>query len=119
MRVGVVYIGNWGWIEGDLVVDFRLQSAKFLFTNRTVANGRIEEKIMFESFAVDGSGVEPEVVQEPLQLLDEIQGDGSELSEMAQEASVVRLVNEILLEAIESRRGHHQRHQGCIHGERS
>jgi hypothetical protein len=41
MRAGVVYIGHWGWIEGDLVVDFRLQSAQFLFTNRTVANGRI------------------------------------------------------------------------------
>lgn len=38
-----------------------------------------------------------------LELLDEIESDGSELSEMAQEASVVRLVNEILLEAIESR----------------
>lgn len=38
-----------------------------------------------------------------VQLLDEIETDGSELSEMAQEASVVRLVNEILLEAIESR----------------
>ena len=36
-------------------------------------------------------------------LLEEIETDGSELSEMAQEASVVRLVNEILLEAIESR----------------
>src|SRR5690606_33601246 len=33
----------------------------------------------------------------------EIETDGSELSEMAQEASVIRLVNEILLEAIESR----------------
>ena len=33
----------------------------------------------------------------------EIETDGSELSEMAQEASVVRLVNEILMEAIESR----------------
>lgn len=40
---------------------------------------------------------------DPVQLLDEIETDGSELSEMAQEASVVRLVNEILLEAIESR----------------
>ncbi len=40
---------------------------------------------------------------EAVQLLDEIETDGSELSEMAQEASVVRLVNEILLEAIESR----------------
>jgi len=38
-----------------------------------------------------------------LELVGEIETDGSELSEMAQEASVVRLVNEILLEAIESR----------------
>ncbi|MHB0959814.1 MAG: GspE/PulE family protein [Pirellulaceae bacterium] len=38
-----------------------------------------------------------------VELLDEIETDGSELSEMAQEASVVRLVNEILLEAIEIR----------------
>lgn len=40
---------------------------------------------------------------EAVELLDEIETDGSELSEMAQEASVVRLVNEILLEAIELR----------------
>ncbi len=38
-----------------------------------------------------------------LELLEDIEGDGSELSEMAQEASVVRLVNELLLEAINSR----------------
>ncbi len=41
--------------------------------------------------------------EDGVQLLDEIETDGSELSEMAQEASVIRLVNEILLEAIESR----------------
>src|SRR3954466_452370 len=40
--------------------------------------------------------------EEDIQLLDEIDVDG-ELSEEAQEASVIRLVNEILLEAIESR----------------
>ena len=40
--------------------------------------------------------------EEDIQLLDEIDVDG-ELAEEAQEASVVRLVNEILLEAIESR----------------
>src|SRR5687768_17865121 len=40
---------------------------------------------------------------EGVELLSDIESDGSELSEMAQEASVVRLVNEILLEAIESR----------------
>jgi len=38
-----------------------------------------------------------------LELLEEIESDGSELSEMAQEASVVRLVNEILLEAIDAK----------------
>ena len=41
--------------------------------------------------------------EENVQLLSEIETDGSELSEMAQEASVIRLVNEILLEAIETR----------------
>jgi general secretion pathway protein E/type IV pilus assembly protein PilB len=40
---------------------------------------------------------------EDVELLEQIESDGSELSEMAQEASVVRLVNEILLEAIQSR----------------
>lgn len=38
-----------------------------------------------------------------IELLEDIETDGSELSEMAQEASVVRLVNEVLIEAIESR----------------
>jgi len=41
--------------------------------------------------------------EENVQLLSEIETDGSELSEMAQEASVIRLVNEIMLEAIETR----------------
>ncbi len=38
-----------------------------------------------------------------VQLLEDLETDGSELSEMAQEASVVRLVNEILVEAVDSR----------------
>ena len=40
---------------------------------------------------------------EDIELLEAIENDGSELSEMAQEASVVRLVNEILVEAVDSR----------------
>src|SRR5262249_13704111 len=40
---------------------------------------------------------------EDIELLSGMEADGSELYEEAQEASVVRLVNEILLEAIESR----------------
>lgn len=41
MRLGVAYVGDWGWVEGDLVVDFRLRSSKFLFNQRTVPNGRV------------------------------------------------------------------------------
>ena len=41
--------------------------------------------------------------EEEIELLDEIISDGSEISEEAQEASVVRLVNEILIEAIDLR----------------
>ncbi|MCA9201252.1 MAG: type II/IV secretion system protein, partial [Planctomycetales bacterium] len=48
-------------------------------------------------------GLMKQKADDGVELLDEIETDGSELSEMAQEASVVRLVNEILLEAIESR----------------
>ena len=48
-------------------------------------------------------GLLKQTVDDGVELLDEIETDGSELSEMAQEASVIRLVNEILLEAIESR----------------
>ena len=48
-------------------------------------------------------GLLAQAAEDDVELLEEIETDGSELSQMAQEASVVRLVNEILLEAIESR----------------
>ncbi|MFO0914686.1 MAG: ATPase, T2SS/T4P/T4SS family [Pirellulales bacterium] len=48
-------------------------------------------------------GLMAQADDEPVELLGEIESDGSELSEMAQEASVIRLVNEILLEAVEAR----------------
>ncbi len=64
-------------------------------------------KLIKTHFGVGGETVEGlierRIEQDGVELLEEIEADGSELSEMAQEASVVRLVNEILLEAIESR----------------
>ncbi len=48
-------------------------------------------------------GLLAQAIDDRVELLDEVETDGSELSEMAQEPSVVRLVNEILLEAIELR----------------
>jgi len=53
------------------------------------------------SETIDGLIAQKEEAE--VELLDQIESDGSELSEMAQEPSVVRLVNEILVEAIESR----------------
>jgi type II secretion system protein E len=55
------------------------------------------------SETVQGLIEQTATADEDVQLLSDIEADGSELSEMAQEASVVRLVNEILLEAIETR----------------
>ena len=63
-------------------------------------------KLIKEHLGVGGETIEGLVqqkIEDGVELLEEIESDGSELSEMAQEASVVRLVNEILLEAIESR----------------
>lgn len=47
--------------------------------------------------------IKQKIEESGIELLEDLELDGSELSEMAQEASVVRLVNEILLEAIETR----------------
>ena len=63
-------------------------------------------KLIKAHFGVGGEtvdGLMAKTADDGVELLEEIETDGSELSEMAQEASVVRLVNEILLEAIELR----------------
>ena len=72
-----------------------------------LAEGAEISKLIKTHFGVGGETVggliQQKIEQDGVELLEEIETDGSELSEMAQEASVVRLVNEILLEAIESR----------------
>ena len=63
-------------------------------------------KLIKRHLGVGGETVEGLIEQrndDGVELLEEIETDGSELSEMAQEASVVRLVNEILLEAVDTR----------------
>ena len=64
------------------------------------------EKLIKANLGVGSETVEgllAQTIDSEVELLDKIETDGSELSEMAQEPSVVRLVNEILLEALESR----------------
>ena len=41
LRMGLAYIGSWGWIEGDLVVQWRLREPELGLDLRGVVNGRI------------------------------------------------------------------------------
>lgn len=71
----------------------------------------VAEKIEIAKLVKKHMGVGSETVEglmaargdDDIELLEDLETDGSELSEMAQEASVVRLVNEILVEAVDSR----------------
>ncbi|MBN2024881.1 MAG: type II/IV secretion system protein [Pirellulales bacterium] len=82
-------------------------SAATGLTIRPVLASRVEIDKLIKAHLGVGSetvdGLMAQAEQSAIELLDEIETDGSELSEMAQEPSVVRLVNEILLEAIETR----------------
>ncbi|MDR2344803.1 MAG: Flp pilus assembly complex ATPase component TadA [Planctomycetaceae bacterium] len=64
----------------------------------------IKNNLGVGSETIDGlMAQQAEEKKDGIELVGDIELDGSELSEMAQEPSVIRLVNEILLEAIESR----------------
>jgi len=72
-----------------------------VLATREEINKLIKAHLGVGSETIDG--LLARVADDAVELVGEIETDGSELSEQAQEASVVRLVNEILLEAIESR----------------
>ena len=63
----------------------------------------IKDHLGVGSETIEGLIQQADDDEDAIELLGDIETDGSELSEMAQEASVIRLVNEILLEAVESR----------------
>ena len=63
----------------------------------------IKKHLGVGSETVEGLIAQADEDDDGLELLSGMEADGSELSEMAQEASVVRLVNEILLEAIDAK----------------
>lgn len=73
-----------------------------VLAERTEIARLIKEHLGVGGETIEGL-VEQRLEKDGVELLEELETDGSELSEMAQEASVVRLVNEILLEAVESR----------------
>ncbi|RMF92184.1 MAG: type II/IV secretion system protein, partial [Planctomycetota bacterium] len=64
------------------------------------------DKLIKRHFGVGSDTIDQLIAQsedEDVEILGEMESDGSELSQLAQEPSVVRLVNEILWEAVELR----------------
>ncbi len=91
----------------DLYPLDEVSAATGLFVTPVLAGRNEIAKLVKKYLGVGGETVEGLIAQtsddDDVMLLEGIETDGSELSEMAQEASVVRLVNEILLEAIETK----------------
>ena len=83
-----------------------ISSATGLAVEPVLAERSEIAKLIKNHLGVGGETIDGLIEQkmsDGVELLEELEIDGSELSEQAQEASVVRLVNEILLEAIETR----------------
>ncbi|HPM79791.1 MAG TPA: ATPase, T2SS/T4P/T4SS family [Candidatus Anammoximicrobium sp.] len=90
----------------DLYPLDEVSAATGLCVTPVLASRQEIAKLVKKHLGVGGETVDNLVAQteedDGLELLEAIETDGSELCEQAQEASVVRLVNEILLEAIQT-----------------
>ena len=83
-----------------------LQTLTGLIVRPVLASPREIARLIKTHFGVGGQTVNAlvqEREQEQVELLEDIEADDSELAKMAQEASVVKLVNEILIEAANER----------------
>ncbi|HMP03281.1 MAG TPA: type II secretion system ATPase GspE [Gemmatales bacterium] len=90
---------------GDLNQLDELQMVCGVKVRPVLANSREIARLIKTHFGVGGDTITQmvEAKGDQLELLEEIEADDSELAKMAQEASVVRLVNEILVEAVNER----------------
>ena len=95
-----VAIGN----PFDVYALDELQTLTGLSIQPVLASPREINRLIKTHFGVGGETVTA-MVQErgDIELLEDLEADDSELAKMAQEASVVKLVNEILLEAVNER----------------
>ncbi|HEV3255293.1 MAG TPA: type II secretion system ATPase GspE [Gemmataceae bacterium] len=96
----VVAVGN----PFDVYALDELQTLTGLQVRAVLASPREISRLIKTHFGVGGETVTT-MVQErgDVELLEELEADDSELAKMAQEASVVKLVNEILMEAVSER----------------
>ena len=81
-----------------------LQTVTGLHIRPVLASPKEIARLIKTHFGVGGETVTALVMErDGIELLEEVEADDSELAKQAQEASVVKLVNEILLEAINER----------------
>jgi general secretion pathway protein E/type IV pilus assembly protein PilB len=81
-----------------------LQTSTGLEVQTVLANPREIARLIKQHFGVGGETVTAMVEERgDVELLEDIEADDSEMAKMAQEASVVKLVNEILVEAANER----------------
>ena len=57
LRFGIAYVGNWGWVEADLVVDWRLRTPDLEINQRATVNGRIGSAFRLVRFTHLGLGL--------------------------------------------------------------
>jgi hypothetical protein len=57
LRFGIAYVGNWGWIEADLVVQWRLRTAELDIDLQATVNGRIGTAFRLTKFVNLGVGL--------------------------------------------------------------
>jgi len=96
----VVAVGN----PFDVYALDELQTVTGLQVRPVLASPREINRLIKTHFGVGGETVTQLVADRGgVELLEEIEADDSELAKQAQEASVVKLVNEILMEAINER----------------
>ena len=87
----------------DLYALDELQTLTGLEVQPVLASPREIARLVKTHFGVGGETVQALVQDREVELLEDIESDDSELAKQAQEASVVKLVNEILIEAATER----------------
>jgi len=56
-RFGIAYVGNWGWIEADLIIQWRLRTPDLDIDLQPIVNGRIGSAFRLTKFVNLGVGL--------------------------------------------------------------
>jgi len=56
-RFGIAYVGDWGWVEADLIAQWRLRTPELDIDLRAIVNGRIGSSFRLTKFVKLGVGL--------------------------------------------------------------